>query len=88
MARENGVKRDLADAVGSDRLAALGASADLSGAIGTLLARAQRAGAIRPDIDVRRPDAHPESRVQRHPRCDDRRRRLAFSVILDGLRRT
>ncbi|MGC4988190.1 TetR/AcrR family transcriptional regulator [Nocardia salmonicida] len=88
LARENGVKRDLADAVGSDRLAALGASADLSGAIGTLLARAQRTGAIRPDIDVDDLMLILKAGFNATRDADNRRRRLAFSVILDGLRRT
>lgn len=84
---ENGVKRDLADAVGSDRLAALGPAADLSTAIGTLLVRAQRAGAIRPDLGVDDLMLILKAGFGATREADDRQRRLTFSVILDGLRR-
>lgn len=87
LASENGVKRDLADAVGSDRLAALGPAADLSTAIGTLLVRAQRAGAIRPDLGVDDLMLILKAGFGATREADDRQRRLTFSVILDGLRR-
>ncbi|MFD9551515.1 TetR/AcrR family transcriptional regulator [Nocardia salmonicida] len=87
LGNENGVKRDLADAVGSDRLAALGPAADLSTAIGTLLVRAQRAGAIRPDLGVDDLMLILRAGFGATREADDRQRRLTFSVILDGLRR-
>ncbi|MFE6924031.1 TetR/AcrR family transcriptional regulator [Nocardia sp. NPDC057663] len=87
LGRENGVKRDLADAVGSDQLAALGASADLTGAIGTLLRRAQRDGAIRSDIDVDDLMLILKAGFGATREADERQRNLTFAVILDGLRR-
>ena len=62
--------------------------ADLSGAIGTLLARAQRTGAIRPDIDVDDLMLILKAGFNATRDANDRRRRLPFSEILDGLRRT
>ncbi|MEV0061195.1 helix-turn-helix domain-containing protein [Nocardia sp. NPDC050718] len=88
LGRENGVKRGLADAVGSDRLATLGASADLPGAIGTLLRRAQRHGAIRSDIDVDDLMLILKAGFGATREADERQRQLTFAVILDGLRRT
>ncbi|MFD6103369.1 hypothetical protein ACFWFQ_11945, partial [Nocardia salmonicida] len=69
------------------RLAALGPAADLSTAIGTLLVRAQRAGAIRPDLGVDDLMLILKAGFGATREADDRQRRLTFSVILDGLRR-
>ncbi|WP_330182629.1 TetR/AcrR family transcriptional regulator [Nocardia sp. NBC_01503] len=84
-----GVKRDLADALGPQGAHTYeGPTRELQAAIGELLSRAQRAGAVRPDIGI--DDllsilkgffiaVHMDG-------MDSARRERTFAVILDGLR--
>lgn len=89
MVADGTVKRDLADAVGGHaEVSAAGSAHDLKAALGTLLARAQRHGAVRPDIDI-------DDLMMILKGCflavhdsgaDPGLRDRAFAVVFDGLR--
>ncbi|MFI5781361.1 TetR/AcrR family transcriptional regulator [Nocardia sp. NPDC051570] len=86
---EGAVKRDLAEAIGSDH--ALELSSPVKGmldSIETLLHRAQRSGGVRPDIDL--DDLLRALKgtflVTHIPTITDAQRRRTFAIVFDGLR--
>lgn len=92
MVHEGSIKRDLFEALGATgaqfKESFGGAKKELAAALGKLLARAQRQGAVREDATV--PDVfaliHGPFAVAGHNGADAAARRRLFAIVCDGLR--